>query len=80
MKINIIGCGLSGITAAICLKQKGHDITIFETRSHIGGNCYDSNVAGTLVHNYGPHLFHTNDEEVFKFLSNYTEWFDYNII
>ena len=77
MKINIIGCGLSGITSAIFLKQKGHNVTIFETRSHIGGNCYDSNVAGTLVHNYGPHLFHTNDEEVFKFLSNYTEWFNY---
>jgi UDP-galactopyranose mutase len=77
MKISIVGCGLSGITAAICLEQKSHNVTIFETRSHIGGNCYDSNVAGTLVHNYGPHLFHTNDDEVFNFLSNYTEWFDY---
>lgn len=77
MNINIVGCGLSGITAAILLKEKGHNVTIFETRNHIGGNCYDSNVAGTLVHNYGPHLFHTNDKEVFDFLSNYTEWFDY---
>lgn len=78
MKINIVGCGLAGITSAILLKEKGHNVTIFETRSHIGGNCYDSNVAGTLVHNYGPHLFHTNDEEVFAFLSRYTEWFEYN--
>lgn len=77
MKINVVGCGLSGITAAILLKQQGHDVTIFESRNHIGGNCYDSNVAGTLVHNYGPHLFHTNDEEVFTFLSRYTDWFDY---
>lgn len=77
MKINIIGCGLSGITSAILLKEQGHSVTIFESRSHIGGNCYDSNVAGTLVHNYGPHLFHTNDEEVFTFLSKYTEWFEY---
>lgn len=77
MKINIIGCGLSGIVSAILLKQKGHEVRIFESRNHIGGNCYDSNVAGTLVHNYGPHLFHTNDEEVFSFLSRYTEWFDY---
>lgn len=77
MKINIVGCGLSGITAAILLKQQGHKITIFESRSHIGGNCYDSNIAGTLVHNYGPHLFHTNDEDVYNFLSNYTEWFEY---
>jgi UDP-galactopyranose mutase len=77
MKINIIGCGLSGITFANLLKEKGHEVRIFETRSHIGGNCYDSNVAGTLVHNYGPHLFHTNDDSVFNFLSRYTEWFDY---
>lgn len=78
MKVSIVGCGLSGITSAILLKEKGYDVTVFETRTHIGGNCYDSNVAGTLVHNYGPHLFHTNDEEVFAFLSRYTEWFDYS--
>jgi len=73
----IIGCGLSGITAAILLKEKGYNVTIYERRNHIGGNCYDSNVAGTLVHSYGPHYFHTNDDEVFQFLSRYTEWFDY---
>ena len=77
MKVNIVGCGLSGITSAIILNEKGYEVTIFEARNHIGGNCYDSNLAGTLVHNYGPHLFHTNDEEVFTFLSRYTEWFDY---
>lgn len=77
MKVKIIGCGLSGITAAILLKEKGHDPFILETRNHIGGNCYDSNLTGTLVHNYGPHIFHTNDEEVFAFLSRYTEWFDF---
>lgn len=77
MKINIVGCGLSGITAAILLRELGHDVLIFESRTHIAGNCYDSNVAGTLVHNYGPHLFHTNDEEVFSFLSAYTDWIPY---
>jgi UDP-galactopyranose mutase len=77
MKVNIVGCGLSGITAAVLLKEKGHDVEIFESRNHIGGNCFDSNLAGTLIHNYGPHIFHTNDEEVFLFLSRYTEWFDF---
>jgi UDP-galactopyranose mutase len=77
MKANIIGCGLSGITSAILLKDKGYDVTIFETRSHIGGNCYDSNLCGTLLHNYGPHIFHTNDDEVFDFLSRYTEWIEF---
>jgi UDP-galactopyranose mutase len=77
MKAKIVGCGLSGITSAILLKERGYDITIYDTRNHIGGNCYDSNLCGTLVHNYGPHLFHTNDEEVFNFLSRYTSWFQY---
>lgn len=79
MKAIIIGCGLSGITAAIILKRKGYDVEIFETRNHIGGNCYDSNVNGTMVHSYGPHIFHTDDEEVYNFLSNYTEWIPFKL-
>lgn len=74
MKIKIIGCGLAGIVAANVLKQKGHTPIIFESRNHIGGNCYDTNLAGTLVHCYGPHIFHTDDEYVFNFLKRYTEW------
>jgi len=44
MRINIIGCGLSGITAAALLKKRGHHVEVFENKNHIGGNCYDSNV------------------------------------
>lgn len=73
----VIGSGLSGITAAVLLKEKGYKVTIFEQRDHIGGNCYDYYINNTLVHKYGPHLFHTNDEEVFAFLSKYTEWFPF---
>ena len=73
----VVGCGLSGITAAVLLKEKGYKVIIFEQRDHIGGNCYDYYVGDTLVHKYGPHLFHTNDEEVFSFLSQYTEWFPF---
>jgi len=43
-KAKIIGCGLSGITSAILLKEAGYDVTIYEERNHIGGNCHDSNV------------------------------------
>ena len=76
MKINIVGCGLSGITAAALLKHK-HKIKIFDTRNHIGGNCADAKIFGMLYHKYGPHIFHTDDDEVFEFLSRYTEWFDF---
>jgi len=79
MKIQIIGCGLSGITAAVLLKEKGHDVEIFESRSHIGGNCHDTNLAGTLVHSYGPHCFHTDDEKVYSFLSRYTKWLPFEL-
>ena len=73
-KAKIVGCGLSGILSAVLLKQKGYAVKIYETRNHIGGNCYDSNVCGVMMHNYGPHIFHTDDEEVFALLSKYTDW------
>ena len=77
MKINIVGCGISGITAAILFKAKGHSVEIFETRPHIGGNCYDSLLNGIRVHNYGAHIFHTNDDEVWEFLNRYTAFNGY---
>jgi len=74
MKINIIGCGLSGVTAAILLKEQGHDVEIFESREHIGGNCYDEKMDDVVVHKYGLHCFHTNDKEVWDFLNRYTKF------
>ena len=77
--VKIVGCGLSGITAAVLLKDKGYNVEIFETRPHIGGNCYDGLICNTLVHHYGPHIFHTDDEEVYSFLSKYTEWTQFEL-
>lgn len=78
MKVKIVGSGLSGSVAARILKDLGHDVIIFETRKHIGGNCFDEKVNDVLMHVYGPHIFHTDDDEVFNFLSKYTEWFDFS--
>jgi UDP-galactopyranose mutase len=77
MKVNIFGCGLAGITSAILLKEQGHDVEVFETRSHVGGNCYDKQIEGITVHQYGSHIFHTNDEEVWSFLNRYTSFNNY---
>ena len=77
MKVNIIGCGLTGITAAILLKEQGHDVEIFETREHIGGNCYDEKQDGITVHKYGSHIFHTPDKEVWDFMNRYTKFNNY---
>ena len=77
MKVVIHGAGPSGCTAARLLADAGHEVLILDVRDHIGGNTYDSFVKGVMVHNYGPHLFHTNNDEVISFLSRFTEWTPY---
>ncbi|WMJ87918.1 UDP-galactopyranose mutase [Anaerocolumna sp. MB42-C2] len=78
-KYIVVGAGLAGLTIAERiaseLKEK---VLIIEKRNHIGGNVYDSyNEDGILIHNYGPHIFHTNDREVYQYLSKFTPWNDF---
>ncbi len=72
----VIGAGAAGCVVARQLAQLGgRRALIIEKRGHIGGNCYDRlDEYGILVHEYGPHIFHTNIEEVFSYLSRFTEW------
>ncbi len=77
MTARIVGSGLSGATAAVLLKAGGFQVEMFETRPQIAGNCFDRRIGGILQHGYGPHLFHTNDAEVWRFLSRFTEWTGY---
>ena len=71
----IIGSGAAGSTVARKLAESGKNVLVLEKRPHIGGNCYDRPDAyGIVIHEYGPHIFHTNEEEVFRFLSEFTEW------
>lgn len=74
----IAGCGLAGMTAARLLAEKDKKVVIVDKRNHIGGNIYDYyNDSDILIHKYGPHIFHTNDKEVYEFLSRFTEWREY---
>lgn len=75
----VIGSGVAGsVTARQLAEQGGRRVLVLEQRSHIGGNCYDRPDAyGILVHAYGPHIFHTNMEDVFSYLSRFTEWILY---
>src|SRR2546423_576640 len=58
--------------------RSGKSVLICDKRPHIGGNAYDCyNDEGILVHKYGPHIFHTNSLDVFKYLSQFTEWREY---
>lgn len=74
----IVGCGFAGSVLAERLASEGKKILILDKRNHIAGNAYDFyNEEGILIHKYGPHIFHTNSEEVFRYLSRFTEWRPY---
>lgn len=71
----IVGAGFTGATMARCLADIGKRVLIIDKRAHIGGNAYDyTNEHGVRIHKYGPHIFHTNSDKVFAFLSRFTEW------
>ena len=75
----VIGAGFAGaVTAGELARRGGKKVLVLERRDHIGGNAYDrKNRLGVLIHQYGPHIFHTNDQRVFDYLSQYTEWNGY---
>jgi len=75
----IVGAGFAGAVLAERLaSQLDAKILIIDKRNHIAGNAYDYyNDAGILVHKYGPHIFHTNSEKVFDYLSRFTPWRPY---
>ena len=73
----IIGAGLAGITMAERLADKGKSVLLLERRNHIGGNCYDFIHKDVLIHRYGPHIFHTDNEKVWEYLNQFTEFNDY---
>ncbi|MGB5217865.1 MAG: FAD-dependent oxidoreductase, partial [Smithella sp.] len=73
--IAIIGAGPSGLTATRLLAEKGYKVTVFEKRSVIGGNCFDTvNDDGILIHPHGPHYFRTNSRKLLNWLSKFTKW------
>jgi UDP-galactopyranose mutase len=75
----VVGAGFAGsVVAERMARTFGKRVLVVDRRPHIGGNAYDhSNEAGILVHRYGPHIFHTNSEQVFRYLSEFTSWWPY---
>ena len=76
----IIGCGFAGaVVARELAEKKGKHVLVIDSRDHIGGNCYDRyDEHGILIHQYGPHIFHTNSKDVYEYLSRFTKWYDYS--
>jgi UDP-galactopyranose mutase len=74
--IAIIGAGFSGAVIANELARSGYKVTVFDARSHIAGNCHterdtDTNV---MLHVYGPHIFHTSNEQVWKYIQQFDDF------
>jgi UDP-galactopyranose mutase len=72
----IVGAGFAGSTLAERLAVKsGKKVLLIDKRPHIAGNAYDRyDEAGILIHQYGPHIFHTNSKQVFDYLTRFTKW------
>lgn len=75
----IVGAGFAGSVLAERLASvRNERVLLVDRRSHVGGNAYDHyNDDGILIHQYGPHIFHTNSKQIFDYLSLFTEWRPY---
>jgi UDP-galactopyranose mutase len=78
----IVGAGLFGSVCARELTDKGYKCLVIDKRNHIAGNCYTENINDIDVHKYGPHIFHTSNENIWKYINQFSEFnnFELNII
>ncbi len=76
MRIGVAGAGLSGAVIARELAERGHIIEIYEQRAHVAGHCHTERdpATGVMLHAYGPHIFHTDDDEVWAYVNRFTEF------
>ena len=75
MKFCIVGAGFSGAVVARELAERGHSIRVIDERDHVGGNCHTDRDprTGVMVHTYGPHIFHTDSERVWDYISSFAQ-------
>jgi UDP-galactopyranose mutase len=75
----IVGAGFYGSICAHELTKKGYKVCVIENRNHIGGNCHTENKDGINIHTYGPHIFHTSNEEVWKWINQFVEFNNFTL-
>jgi UDP-galactopyranose mutase len=75
----IVGAGFAGsVLAERLASQRGDKVLVIDKRDHIGGNAFDvKNADGIWIHQYGPHIFHTNSDMILSYLSTFTQWRPY---
>lgn len=79
MKLGVAGAGFSGAVIAREFAQAGHQVEVFDSRSHVAGNCHTARDAdtGVMIHQYGPHIFHTDNERVWSYVNEFAEMMPY---
>ncbi|MBK5947048.1 UDP-galactopyranose mutase [Rhodobacter veldkampii DSM 11550] len=79
MNILLVGAGLSGAVIGRELAEAGHRVTVVDARGHVGGNCHTERDGdtGVMVHVYGPHIFHTDDAEVWGYVNRFEQFRPY---
>ena len=70
----VVGAGLFGAVFAHEAKKAGKSVLVLEQRDHIAGNVYTRNIEGIPVHQYGAHIFHTNDKEIWNYVNQFGEF------
>jgi len=75
----MVGAGLSGAVIGRQLAEAGHRVTIMDSRGHVAGNCHTKRdeSTGVMVHVYGPHIFHTDDAEVWEYVNAHMKFMPY---
>ena len=78
-KLLIVGAGLSGAVIARHLAERNFALTVIDEKSHTAGNCrsYRDEKTGIMIHQYGPHIFHTDNREVWDYVNRYAEFMPY---
>ena len=78
--LGVAGAGFSGAVIARQLAEAGHRVSVFETRSHVAGNCHTVRDpdTGVMVHVYGPHIFHTQFDHVWRYITRFGDMRPYN--
>ena len=78
-RIVMVGAGFSGAVIARALAEAGHAITVVDARAHVAGNCHTARDpdTGVMVHTYGPHIFHTDDDQVWDYVNRFSRFMPY---
>ena len=79
MRYCIVGAGFSGAVLGRALAEAGHRVLVLDERKTVAGNCFTERDAetGVMVHVYGPHIFHTQNERVWAYVNQFGEWAPY---